>query len=149
MAVKLYDVDDTEEVARVLFSPTMANEGRISRNAFFLEKLKSGKWESYLSVWRTKFRIPSKENVTFPPRNPDDELYGYATIMVETIHNQDILGCIARVKGNSKDCNHYHVGIYYTLNAEPVVGECDDPGFMALTKALANNATLHIFRKLE
>ncbi len=145
MASKLYDVDESEEVARVLFSPTMVNEGRVSRNAFFLEKLKSGKWEPYLSVWRTKFLTPTKENVTFPPRNPGDELYGYATIDVETIHNQDILDCSARVKRNSKDCNHYHVGVYYTLNSTPIVGECDDPGFMALTKALANNATLHVF----
>lgn len=145
MAAPLYDVNESEEVARILFSPTMVSEGRISRNAFFLEKLKSGKWEPYLSVWRTKFRVPSEDNVKFPPRTPGDELYGYATLTVATIHAQDLTDCKARVKRNVKDCNYYHVGVYYTLNDMPIVGECDEPEFMALTKALANNATLHMF----
>jgi hypothetical protein len=145
MARQLYEVPESEEVARILFSPSMVSEGRISRNAFFLERLSSGRWEDYLSVWRTLYKLPSRENVTFPPRKAGDEAYGYATLTVATIHAQDIFDCTARVKNLVKDATHYHVGIFYQLSAKPVVGQCDDPAFMALTMALANRATLHIF----
>lgn len=145
MERKLYDVAETEEVARILFSPSMVNEGRISRNAFFLEFLKSGEWEDYLSVWRTLYRIPTRENVNFPPRTLGDKVYGYAALTVSTIHAQDVLDCTARVKRMTKKKNHYHVGIFYELSAKPIVGKCDSSSFMALTMALANKSTLNIF----
>lgn len=143
-----YDVDESEEVARILFSPSMVCGERISRNAFFLERLKSGVWEKYLSVWRTLYKIPTRENVTFSPRIAGDEVYGYATLIVGTIHSQNILDCMARVRRNVKNEKHYHVGVYYELSSQPVVGECDDPSFMALTMALANKAILVPFPPL-
>lgn len=145
MARKLYDVDESEEVARILFSPSMVNEERISRNAFFLELLNSGEWEDYLSVWRTLYRVPTRKNVNFPPRTLGDEVYGYATLKVGTIHAQDVLDCTARVKRMTKKEDHYHVGIFYELSARPIVGKCDSPSFMALTMALANKSALNIF----
>lgn len=145
MARVLYDVDETEEVARILFSPSMVSEGRISRSAFFLERLDSGDWEDYLSVWRTLYKIPSRDNVKFPPRKTGDDLYGYASLKVSTIHAQNILGCKAIVRRMSKNERHYHVGIFYQLFEKPIIGKCDSPHFMALTMALANNAVLSVF----
>lgn len=148
MARILYDIDESEEVARILFSPTMVQEGRISRNAFFLEQLHNGRWETYLSVWRTLHKIPTRENVTFPPRTPGDEVFGYATLNVGTIHSQDRMNCTARVKRNVPKEDHYHVGIYYELAQQPIVGQCDAVSFIALTMALANHAILVPFPPL-
>lgn len=149
---KLVNIDEAEEVARIIFSPSMVEGDRVSRNAFLLCVLKSGQKEDYLSVWRTKHRTPTRENVNFSPRNADDEVFGYATLYVEAIHNLEILGCKACVKGKSicingefKPCEHHHVGVYYTLSTDPIIGECDDPAFMAFTMELANQAITHKF----
>jgi hypothetical protein len=145
MSRKRYAVDESEEVARILFSPSMVVEDRISRNAFFLERLKSGAWEDYLSVWRTLYKMPSKNNVAIPPRTEGDSVYGFASLTVATIHAQDCLNCSARVYRMSKEERHFHVGVFYELLGNPIVGKCDAPAFMALTMALANEAKLNKF----
>lgn len=61
MAQTLYDVDESEEVARILFSPTMVQEGRISRNAFFLEQLRSGNGRNIYPYGALYTRLPHEK----------------------------------------------------------------------------------------
>ncbi len=148
MAPERYRVDEAEEIARILFEPSMLEGAdRISRNAFFLERLKSGNWEDYLSVWRTLYRVPTRENAgRIKPRKPLDRLYGYATLDVGTVQSAgEGLQVDAQVYRTDRDPKAYHVGIYYTLNDEPVKGECDDVDFMELTMILANEAKFFKF----
>lgn len=152
MASKRYSVDDSEEIARILFEPSMIEgDDRISRNAFFLERLESGDWEDYLSVWRTLYREPTRENAKhIKPRKQLDKLYGYGTLNVKTVHSAgDGLRAEAKVYRTNKNPKAYHVGIYYTLNQIPVKGECDDIDFLELTMTLANEAVFFKFPPIE
>lgn len=53
MEKKINEINDEEQVARILFSPSHIYEGRVSPKAFKLEMLKSGA-EDYISVLRNK-----------------------------------------------------------------------------------------------
>lgn len=149
MPENLYDVDETEEVARILFAPSMVKEGRVTAMAFALTILASGKDEEYLSVWRKKIRIPNRENVTFPPREKGDSLYGYALLTVSVIHKQDIANCAARVKRKSRNKNTHHVGIYYTLNSKQIVGKHMPPGLLLLLSRISKIATPYPFPPID
>lgn len=147
-----YDVDDSEEIARILFTPSMIDGGdRISRNAFFLERLPSGKWESYLSVWRTLYKRPSRENASFiKPRKPADKLFGYGTLSVGFVHSSDKgLDASAKVYRTKSNPEEHHIGIFYTLNDLPIKGSCDDLDFLELTTILATEAILHKFPPID
>lgn len=145
--MKRYDVDESEEIARILFSPSMMEGDRISRNAYFLECLPSGKWESYLSVWRTRYKVPSRENATFiRPRKPADRLCGYGTIHVGNVNfSGEGLDASAKVYRTNPNPQEFHVGIFYTLKDMPIKGECDDLDFLELTMILADRTELFRF----
>lgn len=149
---KRYDVDESEEIARVLFSPSMIDgDDRISRNAFFLERLPSGDWDEYLSVWRTLYKIPTRENASFiNPRTSRDKLFGYGTLTVKGVHSSyedlKVSAKVYRTKSNPKE---FHVGIFYTLDEVPIKGECHDADFIELTMNLANQAILTKFPPLD
>lgn len=145
MPKKLFDVDETEEVARILFAPSMVKGDRVTAGAFALTILASGDEEEYLSVWRTKFRIPTRDNVKFKPREKGDSLFGYAQLLVSTIHKQDIANCQARVKRDSPNQNAYHVGVYYTLNSKLIVGKHMPKELLLLLGRISKNATTHKF----
>lgn len=148
MASDLYEVDEIEEIARILFEPSMVErDDRISHNAFFLERMNSGDWEKYLSVWRTLYRVPTRDNAkTIKARRPGDKLYGYGTLSVRVVHSAGIgLDAEARVYRESKNPKAYHVGIFYTLDQKPIKGECDDPDFLELTMNLAAETFFHKF----
>ena len=148
MASKRYDVDENEEIARILFEPSMIeDDDRISRNAFFLERLPSGKWEKYLSVWRTRYKVPTRENAKdIKPRKPLDKLFGYGTLNVGFVHFACIdLSVTAKVWRTKPNEEEHHVGIFYTLKEEPIIGESDNPDFIELTMILADEAVLFKF----
>lgn len=149
MPKRLFDVDESEDVARIIFAPSMVKDDRVTINAFALTILPSGDEEEYLSVWRTKYRIPSRENVNFKPRTEGDNLYGYAKLSVSTIHQQDIANCKARVKRQSVKQDAYHVGIYYTLNSELIIGKYMPKELLLLLGRISKNATTHPFPPLN
>ena len=53
MEKTINEINDEEQVARILFSPSHIYEGRVSPKAFKLEMLKNGA-EDYISVLRNK-----------------------------------------------------------------------------------------------
>lgn len=149
MPEELFDVDETEEVARILFAPSMVKGGRVTAMAFALTILASGDDEEYLSVWRIKIRVPNRENANFPPREKNDTLYGYAVLTVAMIHKQDIANFTARVKRKSRNPNTHHVGIYYTLNSKQIIGKHMPPGLLLLLGRIAKNAVPHPFPQID
>lgn len=136
----LVQVDDDEHVARIIFSPSMVADGDLTFAAFCLVRLESGTSEDYLSVWRTKLKTPTKDNVTFKPRKTGDSLYGYADLHVKRCHAINHEGYSGLVRVKSK--NHFHAGIYYTKGESTVVGECYDPDFMIFASLLAAESQL-------
>lgn len=149
MPKELFDVDEAEDVARILFTPSMVKGDRVTAGAFALTILASGDEEEYLSVWRTKFRIPTRDNVKFKPREKEDSLFGYAQLSVSTIHKQDVANCKAIVKRDSPKENAYHVGVYYTLNEIQIVGKHMPKELLLLLSRISKNATTHPFPPID
>lgn len=149
MAVEGYlltPVGDDEEIARLIYTPSMIEDDCVSFGAFILGRLKSGKDEEYLSVWRTKYRLPTKKKAKkVKPRQPGDVLYGYASLTVGDVHGIENDSCVAMVLNKDKDTEQYHVGIYYTLNGIPLNGASEDPDFLMLAMDLAAISTTHSF----
>ncbi len=138
----LQTIDGEEEIARIIFSPSMVVGGNVAPSAFFLVKLRGDKPEGYLSVWRLALKVPNRENVKFPPRIQGDTLYGYAELNVCDCHNAAVGECRCAVKVNLKSPNQYHAGIYYTKGNERIVGECYDPAFVLFASVLAGQSVL-------
>ena len=61
------NIMEEEDVARIIFSPSMIMNGNVSPSAFFMDELPRGP-ERYVSVWRAFYRTPTMENVTFGAR---------------------------------------------------------------------------------
>lgn len=87
------DINDEENIARVVFSPLMVEDGDVSPSAFFLRDLKPP--EDYVSVFRHNYMEPTIENVSMihPPKG--NSIYGYALLR----------GClITNVKAKPQKC---------------------------------------------
>jgi hypothetical protein len=148
MKDELYDIakiDESEDIARIIFSPSMIEDGKVSASAFFMDDLMSGP-EEYVSVWRLKYRVPSMDNVKFSPRHDGDKLVGYATLNVSACHKTDYIECKAHIKPHPSKRNSAHAGIHYTKGACRIIGKCQNPDFLMLTTILANICTLNLFK---
>lgn len=139
-----YEIDEKEEIARVVFAPSMINGDRVSSTAFELVDEINGSPEDYLSVWRTLIRIPSHKTVKFPPRTPGDKLYGYATLNTKEVNDINYDGCTSHVWSEIPHKNNFHVGIYYELDGNPVAGRSNDLRMDMVTSILASKSQLII-----
>lgn len=139
---KLILVANEENVARIIYTPSMIFEGELSHTAFLLVTLPSGSPESYLSVWRTKIKTPTRKNVKFPPRKANDILHGFAELNVKNIHTTKHENISSRTMVKGK--NNYHAGIYLYSGITPIIGESIDPDLMIYASLLAKQANLKI-----
>ena len=135
-------VADEEQIARIIFSPSMVNGDDVAPSAFFLVNLKNNRTEDYLSVWRLAIKVQSRENITFKPRKQGDTLFGYAGLSVEVCHTTNVASYKGTVKINSLSPNPYHAGIYYTNGNKAILGECYEPEFIMLASMLATQSNL-------
>lgn len=149
MPKELFNVDEREDVARILFEPSMVAGDRVTAGAFALTILASGDEEEYLSVWRTKIKTPTRDNVKIKPREEGDTLFGYARLAVSTIHRQDVAKCKARVKRDSPKHDAYHVGVYYYLNSKQIIGKHLPKELLLLLSRIAKNAIVYKFPPIE
>ena len=136
----MFPIDCSEEVARILYAPSMFHDGQLSMEAFRLTIKKDGKDEGYVSVWRTAKRSPKKRKKAkkyTKPRVEGDELVGFATLFVKQIEALEEGSCKSKVWSEKNDPDYYHVGIYYYLNEEQIKGLNDDPDYLLLTKELS------------
>ena len=111
-------LSDSENVARVIFSPRMIYQGVLQPEAF---RLRGNIAEEYLSVLRTV--IPTwRDDVLSIPQRKNRQLYGYAEMSVKDIRNasfQDVSFDVAA-------CNNLvmksHAGIFITVGGEQLIG---------------------------
>lgn len=137
-------IAETEEIARIIFSPSMIADGQVSPSAFFMDDLQNGP-ETYISVWRSCYITPSPENVTFNSRVKGDSLAGYATIGVLDCHEICYDDYKTHVVPHPSRMNKAHAGIHVNKGAEMVKGRCMDPGYLMLAMMIAHRCSLVIF----
>jgi len=111
-------VEDSESVARAIFSPRMVVNGEIQPEAFCL---RASIHEEYLSVMRMSF--PSWiDDVKSIPQRKNRKLYGYAEMGVKDIRAIRLKGVAYDVKECASSDSPSHAGIFITVNGESVVG---------------------------
>lgn len=113
-------VADSEDVARILFSPLFISEGILSQKAFTLEQQTN---ETYISVLRPS--VPSFKDDMEGIKKEGNTLYGYALLNVGAIRQIHIdypeeikLDVLPRNAGKRKS----HAGIFATIGEEKIRG---------------------------
>lgn len=139
-----FKVDDDEDIARIVFSPSMIEDGAVSPSAFFLRDLR--KPEDYVSVFRYKYMVPTFENVSEILHAPKENIiYGYALLKSGKCRNISYKDIIIDVLSHSSPSNPFHAGIHFSRSGAPIKGSCIDPDYLIITRMLANNSTLYTF----
>ena len=138
------NIAEDEEVARIIFSPSMIEGDKVAPSAFFMDNLRN-RQETYISVWRCSSRMPSIENVTFRPRRDGDTLAGYAKINVSECHTIRFEDYHAHVMPHPSKGNPAHAGIHVGRGTEPIKGQCYDPGYLMFATMIAGKCTLVLF----
>ena len=138
------DIADEEDVARIIFSPSMVINGKVAPSAFFMDNLHSGP-ESYISVWRSSYKVPTKENITFKARKKGDNLAGYATIGVAECHAINFEDYNTKIKPHPNISNPAHAGIHINKGVNAVKGQCYDPSYLMLATIIAGKCVLVTF----
>lgn len=135
------EVADEEYIARLVSEPTMVVNGRLSPTAFKLRELKSG-LETYVSVWRLDYVVPTKEKAAHIKFAPGDKLFGYASIKAGECRALSFGGITLDVKSYPTKTYPFHAGICFSKGTESIKGICKDTAFIGITKILANQCKL-------
>lgn len=123
-------VEDAEQVARAMFSPSFfTEEGEIGPQAFYMEILKRGEAEAYISLFRLGLCDDIKTAIKrIPPRKPGDEIRGYGELNVGEIRriqiplmelDEEVKALIDVIPTPSKN-NPAHAGIIIKMNDKSV-----------------------------
>lgn len=137
------DINDEENIARVVFSPLMVEDGDVSPSAFFLRDLKPP--EDYVSVFRHNYIEPTIENVSMihPPKG--NSIYGYALLNVGVCRGISYKEIIIDVLSHPSRSNPFHAGIHYSKSGTVIKGKCTDPDFIIVAGMLANSSEIRPF----
>lgn len=132
------EIDDKEQVARILFSPSHIYEGRVSPKAFKLEKLKSGA-EDYISVLRYDAERLDEVSLIFRPRTKGDARYGYTFLNVCDVRDLDYEIANRRVSLLPKPSKHlpFHAGIFLSIDGRIQTANDISPDIDYFQKELA------------
>lgn len=111
-------MNNSENVARAIFSPRMIYNGELQPEAF---QLRASICEKYLSVLRMAVKTWQSEMMLIPQRK-NRQLYGYAQMAVADI----VAASFETVEFDVQECdNEYlksHAGIFITVEGEPLIG---------------------------
>lgn len=130
-------VADTEDVARMLFSPLFIDKGKLSPTAFALRTF-NGKPETYISVLRVCFDcfLSDAEQIKPPLSN---RIYGYALLNVGEVRatkffgNQEIIFDVeSRGAGKLKS----HAGIITRIDQHLLKGGQRPPSLLRIQNCL-------------
>jgi len=137
------NISDEESIARVVFSPSMVEDGEVSPSAFFLRNLRSR--EDYVSVFRHDYIEPTLDNVSMihPPK--DNSIYGYALLKVSFCRQVSYKDILLNVLSHSTKSNPFHAGIHFSKSGTAIKGACADPDFIIVAGMLAIESELHTF----
>lgn len=134
------NISNDEDIARVVFSPSMVEDGEISPSAFFLRDLRIP--EDYVSVFRHNYIVPTLENVSMihPPK--DNSIYGYALLKVSFCRQVSHKDIVLSVLSHPSKSNPFHAGIHFSKSGVAIKGTCMDPDFIIVAGILANESKL-------
>lgn len=134
-------VADYEQLARIIFSPSMVLGEVVAPSAFNLVRLKSGTDEDYVSVNRMDYWEPSYENCRkYRPRIEGDRIAGYAKLTAGDVRQSSIEDITTEVTAYPSKSNPFHAGISYTAGSELIKGHCESPEFLMVTSMLASQS---------
>jgi len=129
-------IGDSEPITRILFYPSMVDNGSVSPSAFELEDLEHGP-EKYVSLYLLNIFQPTKENcVRLRARKEGDKLYGYATSIINKCAGITFDGISICFKKHDKNTAG-HIGLHYSKGDKAIKGKCFDPSFLIVTKMIA------------
>ena len=130
-------IDETEPITRVLFCPSMVDNGRVSPTAFELDNLDRGP-EKYVSLFLLNIFIPTKDNCAIlRARKEGDELYGYATSVISKCSGITYDDIVLNFKRHDRNTAG-HIGLHYSKGEKAIKGKCIDPSFIIITKMIAS-----------
>lgn len=142
-------VDDTEDVARMLFSPLFIDKGQLSPTAFALRVFNDTP-ETYISVLRTCFDcfLSDAEQIKPPYANT---IYGYALLNVGEVRGIKILSeqdirfdVVPRGTGKLKS----HAGIIVTIDQKLLKGGQRPPSLLRIQNRLLRIAETRLVKML-
>ena len=133
-------VVDSEDVARIIFSPSYIYKGRVSPTDFRWEVLTSGQAEDYISVLRGEVSKLDSQTKTFRARTEGDYRYGYALLRAGKIRGIcfDGIDCSIDVLPFPSKAHPNHAGIVAEIDNELVTALTPvSPEVMMIQKELA------------
>ena len=136
-------VADDEQIASIIFSPSMIINGDVSPTAFQLRMLK--KPEDYVSVFRENYLIPTRANVDMIKPPADNIVYGYASLKVQKCRGVGFNGVSIDVLAHPNARNPFHAGIHFSKDGMAIKGTCRLPEFIVVASRLAKTAKLVAF----
>lgn len=139
-------IGDKEDVARILFSPSHIDNGKVGSTAFALQHLRSGAEDDISVIRLLKVDVDNLEKIVsfMKPRTEGDSLYGYCTLSVRGIRDianilkQDDIDGYLEVKDTCTRNNKFHTSIYIYLNGQRVDADCVEPEVFYIQSLLAN-----------
>lgn len=149
------EIADDEEVARVIISPYMVENGRVAPAAYYPREQKQG-IEAFVSVSRLRFTTITPENVEYIRVSEGESRYGYALLNVGFCRNNVSVGQKhwIEIRPHWSPKNPSHAGIHYLIDGKEwppsktlklSKGECLPRTLMFLATMLANSCTLRSF----
>lgn len=111
-------IDDTENVARAIFSPRMIINGELQPEAFCLRAYLN---ESYLSVMRMSV-ASWLDDILLILQSKSRQLYGYGEMNVGEIRGIQLKNVVFDVDEVSPETLNSHAGIFIKVNGENLIG---------------------------
>lgn len=134
-------IEDEEEVARIIYSPSYIDNNKVAPTAFRCEYMPSGRAEDYISVLRkNKEYNLEKQSRGMRARNPHDTRYGYALLKVKNIIDlNNTIGQTIRLEPRPTNKYPNHAGIFIYINNNKVTADTGiTPELMYIQKLLAS-----------
>ncbi len=130
------DIDDLEPISRVLFCPSMVENGRVSPTVFELNDLKGGP-ETYVSLFLLNLFQPTEENCAkMHARKEGDVLFGHAVSVINKCKDIVYDRISLSFKKHDKQ-NVGHIGLHYSNGGKAIKGKCSEPSFIIITRLIA------------
>jgi hypothetical protein len=129
-------IEETEPISRILFCPSMVDNGCVSPTAFELSDLPGGP-EKYVSLFLLNIFQPTKDNcIKFRARKDGDKLYGHAISIINKCNHITYDGISVLFKRHdSKTAGH--IGLHYSKEGTFLKGASANPSLIIITRMIA------------
>lgn len=129
-------IDDSEPISRILFTPSMVDNGCVSPTAFELNDLPKGP-EKYVSLFLLNIFEPTKDNcIHLHARKEGDKLYGHAVSIIDKCKNITYDGISILFQRHDRNTAG-HIGLHYSKEGKFLKGESANPTLIIITKLIA------------